>query len=258
MNIGSDTLVTKNLKGIKLRSALKLILDELGLKSVIHEGILLITSPTKAESEEFLETKIYPVKDLVLVAGGSADGENNSADFDDLIDIITQTVAPKAWDANGGQGTVGVFPNKLCLVVSQTQEVHEQIADLLENLRKVDKLEAAGEGGEKAKPAAAKPKPRQLGDKQTPRVISVIPVIDGGRGRGFGGMGGMGGGFGGMGGMGGMMGGPANRAGRGAQVDLLEGVQNTNRGFQQQGVQNLKKQYEGGKGKGGVNAGGVF
>jgi hypothetical protein len=66
MNIGSDTLVTKNLKGISLRSALKLMLDELGLKYVVHNEVLLITSPTKAESEEFLTTKVYPVADLVV------------------------------------------------------------------------------------------------------------------------------------------------------------------------------------------------
>ena len=50
--IDENTPVTKNLKGISLRSALKLLLDELQLKYVIHNEVLLITSPTKAESEE--------------------------------------------------------------------------------------------------------------------------------------------------------------------------------------------------------------
>ena len=66
MSIGADTLVTKNLKGISLRSALKLMLDELQLKYVVHNEVLLITSPTRAESEEFLTTKVYPVADLVI------------------------------------------------------------------------------------------------------------------------------------------------------------------------------------------------
>ena len=44
--------ITKNLKGISLRSALKLMLDELHLTYVIHNEVLLITSETKAESDE--------------------------------------------------------------------------------------------------------------------------------------------------------------------------------------------------------------
>ena len=69
-------------------------------------------------------------------AGGAA-----AADFDDLIDLITQTVAPKTWEQNGGQGTIAPFPTNLSLVVSQTQEVHEQIVDLLEQLRRMQDLQ---------------------------------------------------------------------------------------------------------------------
>jgi hypothetical protein len=65
-NVDDSTPVTKNLNGISLRSALKLLLDELQLKYVIHNEVLLITSPTKAESDEYMTTKVYPVADLVL------------------------------------------------------------------------------------------------------------------------------------------------------------------------------------------------
>jgi hypothetical protein len=58
--------ITKSLKGISLRSALKLLLDDLKLKYVIHNEVLLITTPEKAESEEYMTTKVYPVADLVL------------------------------------------------------------------------------------------------------------------------------------------------------------------------------------------------
>jgi hypothetical protein len=43
-------------------------------------------------------------------AAGGARGGGQQADFDDLINLITQTVAPKSWDANGGQGTIAPFP----------------------------------------------------------------------------------------------------------------------------------------------------
>ena len=65
-SVDESTPVTKNLKGISLRSALKLLLDELQLKYVVHNEVLLITSPTKAESDEYMTTKVYPVADLVL------------------------------------------------------------------------------------------------------------------------------------------------------------------------------------------------
>ena len=64
--VDESTPVTKNLKGISLHSALKLLLDELQLKYVIHNEVLLITSPGKAESDEYMTTKVYPVPDLVL------------------------------------------------------------------------------------------------------------------------------------------------------------------------------------------------
>ena len=61
---GSDTPITKNLKGISLRSALRLMLGGLDLTYVIKDEVLLITTLEKAGTE--LVTKVYPVADLVL------------------------------------------------------------------------------------------------------------------------------------------------------------------------------------------------
>ena len=44
--------ITKNLKGISLRSGLNLLLDELRLTYIIHNEVLLITTRSRAESEE--------------------------------------------------------------------------------------------------------------------------------------------------------------------------------------------------------------
>jgi len=63
------------------------------------------------------------------------------ADFDSLIDLVTSTVAPTTWDGVGGPGSVQPFPTNLSLVISQTQQVHEQIADLLEQLRRLQDLQ---------------------------------------------------------------------------------------------------------------------
>jgi general secretion pathway protein D len=71
--------------------------------------------------------------------GGLAGG--SQADFDALIDLITATIAPDTWDTVGGPGSVAEFETNLTLVVSQTQEVHEQIADLLNQLRRLQDLQ---------------------------------------------------------------------------------------------------------------------
>ena len=63
-SIALDTPVKKNLKGISLKSALRLMLSELGLTYIIQDEVLLIT--TKEAAEQKLTTKVYPVADLVL------------------------------------------------------------------------------------------------------------------------------------------------------------------------------------------------
>lgn len=68
-------------------------------------------------------------------------GGGSQADFDELIELIVSTVAPTSWDEVGGPGSIREFQTNLSLVVSQTQEVHEQIVDLLEQLRRLQDLQ---------------------------------------------------------------------------------------------------------------------
>ncbi len=74
-------------------------------------------------------------------AGPGGLGGGSQADFDSLIDLITTTIAPESWDDVGGPGSVSGFETNLSLVVSQTQEVHDQIADLLKQLRRLQDLQ---------------------------------------------------------------------------------------------------------------------
>ncbi|MBU4272492.1 MAG: hypothetical protein KKA28_11585 [Planctomycetes bacterium] len=68
-------------------------------------------------------------------------GGGAQADFDSLIDLITSTVRPTTWDEVGGPGTIAPFETNLSIVVSQTQDVHEELADLLEQLRRLQDLQ---------------------------------------------------------------------------------------------------------------------
>lgn len=73
-------------------------------------------------------------------AGGAA-----LADFDSLIDLIQQTIAPTSWDELGGPGSIQPFPTNLSLVISNTQEVHDEIIELLEQLRRIHDLQVTVE-----------------------------------------------------------------------------------------------------------------
>ena len=75
------------------------------------------------------------------VGGPGGLGGGVTADFDSLIDLITSTISPQSWDEVGGPGSISGFDTNLSLVVSQTQEVHEKIADLLEQLRRLQDLQ---------------------------------------------------------------------------------------------------------------------
>ena len=75
-------------------------------------------------------------------AGGPGGaGGGSQADFDSLIELITSTIDPTTWDSVGGTGSIKEFATNLSLVISQTQEVHEKIVDLLEQLRRMQDLQ---------------------------------------------------------------------------------------------------------------------
>jgi hypothetical protein len=126
--------ITKNLSGISLRSALRLLLDDLKLNYVIHNEVLLITTPEKAESEEYVVTRIYPVKDLVLVRNENGEIET---DFGQLTELIINST-PFAKGCLGYNGTIAPyqFRNHCLLVITHTEDVHERIAALLAALRR--------------------------------------------------------------------------------------------------------------------------
>jgi general secretion pathway protein D len=80
-------------------------------------------------------------KNAPVGAGPGGLGGGAQADFDSLIELITSTVRPTTWDDVGGPGSIAPFETNLSLVVSQTQEVHEELADLLEQLRRLQDLQ---------------------------------------------------------------------------------------------------------------------
>ena len=156
------------LENVPLRRILRMILREQDLTYVIDEGFLQITS--EDESKKYMKVKVYPVADLVFDpfakpspqwvlkpafpqwAGQSRGGgiqqppvidpekvkmvwefqPDTTFDFSELMDIIEVTVSPDSWDE--GADMMEFYPG-LCLVVLQTDKVHDQLENLLAELR---------------------------------------------------------------------------------------------------------------------------
>ena len=154
MNIPVDTPMTRCIKGISLRTALGLMLDDLDLTCIVRNEVLIITTPEEADS--VLLVGLYQVGDLV--PRRDQDDEIWD-DYDSLIDIITTGVEAESWDAVGGPGSIvaGQIAGAKLLMVSQTEAVHRKIAKLLSDLRAV-----ASESSSSAQP------PRKRGAK-TPK-----------------------------------------------------------------------------------------
>src|SRR5262249_7046217 len=62
-----------------------------------------------------------------------------------LIDLIKNAVAKNSWADAGGKGEIQYYPLGMALVVNQTLEVQEEVAALLNALRRLQDLEIAVE-----------------------------------------------------------------------------------------------------------------
>jgi hypothetical protein len=116
--------ITRSVDGIGLRSALRLILEDLDLMYVVQGEVLKITS----KADVTFTTRVYPVGDLARTEAGEDD-------FDSLVEAIVNGVDPTSWDASDGPGTASVVPTAKCLVVYQTYAVHDEVLQLLRALR---------------------------------------------------------------------------------------------------------------------------
>jgi len=100
-------------------------------------------------------------------------------DFDTLIDLITSTIAPQAWDTVGGPGSIEADVPHVALVLSQTQGVHDEISRLLTLLRRSRYEAVRGgrpwevSGGDAASGPAAAETP--LGDPSEPTRLADFP-----------------------------------------------------------------------------------
>ena len=127
MGIGTDTPVTIELKGISLRSALQLMLKKLA-SDLHHQGRRVADHHARGSRRTNWRPRSirWPIWSC-----RKAPRRRRRADFDSLIDLITSTVKPTSGTVWAGRARSSPFENRMSIVVSQTQDVHEEIEDLL-------------------------------------------------------------------------------------------------------------------------------
>ena len=111
--------------------------------TIVTEPNSQVEPPQEAKRD--LYSEVYYVGDLVLPirnprftkSGEQERVTNAKPDFETLINLIESTVAPNSWDDVGGHGSLKSFAGNLSLVITQTQDVHEEIVDLLTQLRRL-------------------------------------------------------------------------------------------------------------------------
>jgi hypothetical protein len=158
LNIEPTTPITKNFKGISLRSALRLLLGELKLTYVLRDEVLLITTPQQAA--QMLDTRVYPIGDLASVVSGKPQPAGPYGSYvvrdESLENVIRTTVEPGSWIESGGPGTLAAIAleSQRVLIVHQTYAAHRQITLLLASLRDL----AGKSQPAKSEPAKDRPK----------------------------------------------------------------------------------------------------
>ena len=165
--IKAETSVTLKLKDVPASLALELLLKDLDLGYHIRHGVVIITTLEVLEGE--LQTRVYDVRDLIdeaaekpirkrigdggastprpeksgekaktdvpVAAGLGGRSDSGGSDYDSLIDLITSTVTPSAWDEVGGPASISPF--RRLLVISHTDEGHREVSKLLKEIRDV-------------------------------------------------------------------------------------------------------------------------
>ncbi len=127
--VTSKTPVTfEVVQPIAAGQALEIIARQLGLVLAIDGDVVEVTSRWRSQGK--FRAVTHSVGDLV----------SQTVSFDDLTELIASTVEPDSWEEVGGRGSIRTFPRTLSLVVRQQEHVHQEISDLLGQLRRLSSL----------------------------------------------------------------------------------------------------------------------
>ena len=136
VGLTSKSLINLRVNDVRLSTVLDLLLEPLNLGYVVQDEVLKITSRERLAGP--MITRVYSVSDLVQ-ARRHVDG-NAAEELERLSLLLQETIDPNGWSNFGGRGYCQAHEGTVALVIRQTAAVHQEIADLLEGMRR--KLEA--------------------------------------------------------------------------------------------------------------------
>ncbi len=133
VGIAEDAPITIEVRAIALRTALKLLLEPLSLVCVVQDDVFVVTTKEKVDSTLF--ARVYPVADLA----------ESAEELEVLSQSITQGTTGRWKDvldqnSTGSTGSITAVPRVRSLVVKQSPFVHDEIVELLTQLRKAQDL----------------------------------------------------------------------------------------------------------------------
>jgi len=118
---------------VSAKTLLELLLDPLELGYLVRDGIIYLTTHLALEEEEdFLEFRVYNVRDL-------RKGDTDTEEFMNLVRFVNDA----AWEDDDGYGGNVQWHDGM-LAVRQTQKVHGQIEDIFAKLSEADQEHAWG------------------------------------------------------------------------------------------------------------------
>lgn len=118
-------LITFRSQGGTVRSSLRRLLQPVDLTWIVRDECLMLT--TREQAQEALTTRLYPPP--------FGYGSNPlTVGLDPLIAVIRSAIDPPTWDIEGGPGSIRPLDDPELLIVTQTEEVHGQIASLMREL----------------------------------------------------------------------------------------------------------------------------
>lgn len=174
-SVPADTPVTKNLRGIRLSTALHHILDDLDLAYYIDD-MLVITTPADAQAHP--EVRIYDCRDILTVPapnlapqgdqsapepkggdrppgfrGGPPQVNEHERRAAQLKSILTTNVDPQSWaepsqwqNGNNPRGNGSISEFNGLIVVTQTAQTHNKVEHVLNMLREAAGLDVTKAG----------------------------------------------------------------------------------------------------------------
>ncbi|HVX14194.1 MAG TPA: hypothetical protein VHC22_23610 [Pirellulales bacterium] len=137
-SVGSDVTITRAASGITLESGLDLILNELDLVWSVRDEVLLVT--TKAGANRLIETRVYPVYDLVMTRPGEIPPPDGP-DYDALVEVLSEAAAVDDVAAS----PIRVYRPAGALVITRPAINHRRIEKLLTDLRRTKAGQSGGQ-----------------------------------------------------------------------------------------------------------------